>query len=76
MRQIIDTRRKKMVFNISLSELKKGDWLEQLPDSELVEFSYKNNYLTICDATIRKMKSEKEGKDDGRGNNKGKNRED
>jgi len=68
MRQIIDTRRKKMVFNISLTELKKGEWLEKIPDSEMVEFSYKNGYLTICDATIRKMKSEKEGKDDGRGN--------
>ena len=67
MRQVVETKRTKDVYNISIKELKKGDWLKKLPDSDLCEFSFKNNFLIIKDVVTKKLdKSEKEGGDDGK----------
>ena len=55
MRQITDIKRNKRTFAISLEELKKGEWFKEIPESDLVELSYKNGYLTISDCKISKM---------------------
>jgi len=58
MRQVLDTIRKKKVYNISPEEFKKGDWLKLIPDSELIEVTYKNHFLTVHDARISKVTEE------------------
>lgn len=55
MRQVLNTIRTKKVFNISLAEFKKGEWLKSIPDSELIEVQFKRNFLSIHDATIKKV---------------------
>jgi hypothetical protein len=55
MRQITDVKRNKRTFNLTLVELRKGDWIKEIPNSDLVEISYKNGYLTISDCLISKL---------------------
>jgi len=62
MRQITDIKRSKRTFNIRIDELKKGEWLKELPDSDMVEITYKNNYLTISDCNIKKLVDTKKNK--------------
>lgn len=69
MRQVTDIERKKRTFNLSITELKKGDWLKEVPDSDMVEILFKNQYLTISDCSIKRLDSEKESGNYGR--NKG-----
>ena len=69
MRQVTDIKRNKRTFNLSFAELKKGDWLKEIPNSDMVELSYKKNYLTINDCKISKLedpknKSEKDTMED------------
>ncbi len=70
MRQITDIKRNKRTFNLTLDEFRKGEWLKEVPDSDLVEITYKNRYLTINDCHIKKLvdlkkrKSEKEKEGD------------
>ena len=71
MRQITDIKRNKRTFNLSLEEFRSGNWLKEIPNSDLVEVLYKNNFLTIADCKIRKLeegenKSEKDGNQDGK----------
>ena len=69
MRQVTQTNRTKKVYNITVEELKKGKWLDELPDADYVELTYKNNYLVINSAVIRKIKkSEMEEDKNGRTN--------
>ena len=68
MRQVTDIKRNKRTFNLTLGELKEGKWLKEVPDSDLVEITYKNGYLTINDCQIKKLgnskiNSEKEEKE-------------
>lgn len=62
MRQITDIQRNKRTFNLSTKELKDGKWLKEIPDSDMVEFTYKGGYLTICDCSIKKIDEIREGK--------------
>jgi len=55
MRQVTDVKRNKRTFNISLEELRKGDWLKEIPNSDMVEITYKKYYLTINDCKISKL---------------------
>ena len=59
MRQITDIRRNKRTFNLTLEEFKKGIWLKEIPNSDLVEVLYKNHYLTISDCQIKKLEGVK-----------------
>lgn len=54
-RLIIDTKRHKQVFNITLEELRTGDWCKSLPDNELLEIEWKKGYLTVATADIRHL---------------------
>ena len=58
-RLIVHNKRDKRVWNMSLAELKAGEWLKDVPDSDMVEIGFKNNYLTISDAKIRRGEAEK-----------------
>jgi len=58
-RLIVHNKREKRVFHMPLAEFKKGEWLKEVPESELAEVNYKNNYLTISDAKIRRGEGEK-----------------
>lgn len=60
MRQITDIKRNKRTFNLSLEEFRSGNWLKEVPNSDLVEVLYKNNYLTISDCKIRKLEENKQ----------------
>ena len=58
MRHITNVKREKNVYNLSLDELKSGDWLNLLKNaSEMVELSYKNGYVTISDCNIKKLEN-------------------
>jgi hypothetical protein len=54
-RLVVHTQREKKVYNISLAELKKGEWLKDIPDSDLVEIQWKSGFLTISDAKIKRQ---------------------
>jgi hypothetical protein len=53
-RLITTTRRDKVVYNLSLEEFKKGEWLAAVPESDMVEVSYRQNYLTITDFKVQR----------------------
>ena len=56
MRKITDVKRQKDIYNLSVAEFRKGDWLEMLPkDNDMYEVSFKSNYLTISSAKIKKL---------------------
>jgi len=55
MRQVTDINRTKKTFNISVAELKKGEWLKEVPENDLVELVFKGNYLTISNCEIKKL---------------------
>jgi len=55
MRKVNEVVRTKQVYNLSIEEFKKGEWLSTLPSSDKLEIEYKGNYLVIKD-----MKSVKE----------------
>ena len=64
MRQVAEVRRKKETFNIQSDEFRKGEWLKHIPtDIDIFDIEYKNNFLVISSATIKKTKSEKEAKE-------------
>jgi hypothetical protein len=73
MRLVTDIKRNKRVFNLSVAEFKKGEWLKEIPDSDMIEITYKGNYLIVNDCNIKKVErkniSEKEEEKDGRKQN-------
>jgi hypothetical protein len=69
-RLVVHNTREKKVFHVTREELKKGEWLKLIPDSDLVEIQWKNNFLTIADAKIRRQEGEKHEGDEPNGRNK------
>lgn len=72
MRQVTDIKRSKQTFNVTVDEIRKGDWIKHIdPKSDIVEFTYKNGWLTIRTAIVKKLvkldESEKEEIKDGKG---------
>jgi len=55
MKKVTEVKRQKQTFNLTLSELRKGDWLKLIPESEMVEITYKNHYITISDCEITNL---------------------
>ena len=52
----IETKRRKKTFYMSVEELKKGNWLKEIPDdTKLVELEYKQGYLKINTAYIKDL---------------------
>ena len=77
MRQVLNTIRKKQVYNMSMEEFKRGEWLKMIPNSELVEVQFKNHFLSVHDALIEKTHNEnttemvnEEDEEDGRNKHK------
>jgi len=70
-RQVLDTVRTKKVFNLSIEEFLKGEWIKWVPKSELVEVQYKNHFLSIHDAKISKITEKVEAKENAGSENKG-----
>ena len=65
MRLVMDAKRHKQVFRLNIAEFKKGDWLKEIPISDLLEVTYKNDHLTINNAILLKTKNfeKKDGED-------------
>ena len=70
MRQVTDIKRTKQTFNVTVDEIKEGKWIKHIPDADIIELDYKNGWLTIRSAKIRKLvklkESEKEEIKNGR----------
>lgn len=56
-RLVVHNTRQKKVWQVSLQEFKEGKWLQEVPDSDLVEVNWKNGFLTIADAQIRRIET-------------------
>jgi len=63
-RLVVHNTREKKVFAVPLEELKKGVWLKDVPDSDMVEITWKNGFLTIADAKIRRQEDGVKPKDE------------
>lgn len=72
MRQVVDVVRTRKVYNMSLDEFLKGEWVKNLPNSELLEVQYKDHFLTVSDAKISKIKRAEMAGGDEHGRNKSK----
>jgi len=64
MRLVVHNKREKKVYQVPLAEFKEGKWLSEIPTSDLVEIIWKNGFLTVSDAKIRKVDSEVGGTKD------------
>jgi len=54
MRNVGDVTREKKTYNVTREELKSGAWLALVPDDgDILELTYKNNYLTIIKVQIK-----------------------
>ena len=65
MRHVMNAKREKNTYNLSLDEFKSGVWLDKIKDaSDLLELSFKKGWLVISDAKITEIsgKGEKNGK--------------
>lgn len=59
-RLVCDNKRYKKVWQMPLKEFKEGEWLQDVPDSDLSEVNYKSGFLTINDAELRRVGSKDE----------------
>ena len=59
MRLVVHNKRDKKVYHLPLSELREGKWTAEVPESDMVEVTWKNGFLTVADAKIRKVDTEK-----------------
>lgn len=66
MKLVAEAKRHKQVFRMSVDEFKKGEWLKQIPESDLLEVQYKKYHLTINNAILLKVRTEKEGESNDR----------
>lgn len=64
MREVNCVKREKRTYNISLDELRKGEWLHLIPEewtftADVVDIQFKNNYLTIAKMATDKLEKRK-----------------